>query len=451
MNRIKMIALLYLLLQNTFMFCQESWSLDACVEYAIQHNLKQNDLTYTTDSEKEKYRQSFRELLPTVTAYSSYGIQYGRSVDPNNNAIVSSDFFSNNYSIIASIDIFRGFQKTNTIKSTKLVYQATQEEALQEKYMLTFRVITAYYDVQFFKGLVEISKEQAAISLTNYNLVEKKIELGLSAGADLYEAESILIADQLAASQSENNLKNVTLKLIQEMNLQNTTSIITNGLQEDFIQEEALQNVSADTIYKNALSFMPLIKGQELRVRAAQKDIMVARGSLYPSLMLESRYGTGYFETNVDALGAVIPFNTQINDNASYYVGASLRIPILERWSSRSRIKQQKIAALRAENNLNIQKQELNQVIQELVQTFDGAIVEYELTKQSEASSVLAFKIAQKKYDKGLISVLELNQTKNLLATAQNLNLQARLKLKINEKTLEFYKGIPIFNINRLN
>jgi outer membrane protein TolC len=62
---------------------------------------------------------------------------------------------------------------------------------------------------------------------------------------------------------------------------------------------------------------------------------------------------------------------------------------------------------------------------------------------------LLYFEIAQKKYDKGLISTIDLFQTKNFYTVAQNENLQLRLKLKVQKKTLDFYLGLPVFNITQ--
>ncbi len=451
MNGLKKILTLLLLIIGLTSYAQNSWSLQDCVDYALANNLKLNDFNYSTKSNKESYRQSFRELLPSITANSNYNVQYGRSVDPNNNTIVSTDFFSNNYNINGSITIFQGFQKLNKIALSNFLYKATQDEALQEKYLLAFRVMSAFYDIQFFEGLVKISKEQVNISLSNFNLAEKQIEIGLKAGADKYEAESVLIGDKLLLTQSENNLKAAKLKLIQEMNLKNTIDIKINMVDTFDIEEEKIQEMEVDSIYNKALSFMPIIKAQENRVKAAKKEVGFAKGNLYPSLSLSAGYGTGFFETNADASGSVIPFNTQLKDNASQFIGLSLRIPISERWSSRSQIKQQKIALMQAANNLDIQKQELQKLIQELVQSYEASKVEYNQTKQSEASHLLAFTIAQKKYDKGLISALYLYQSKNLYNNAQNENLQVKLKLKVQKKTLDFYNGLPVFNIKTTN
>lgn len=428
-------------------FSQETWNLDECVAYAIEHNLQVKNTNYDKDSSKESYRQSIRDLLPSVSGSTNYTINYGRSADPNTNDYVNTEFFSNNYSLGASLDLFQGFQKMNTIRASKFIYKATQEDVLQQKFLLAFRVMNAFYDIKFNEGLVANSLEQLEISQANYDLVKKQVDLGMMAGADLYEAESALLADKLLVTQNRNQLANAKLVLLQEMNLIDQNDIV---LQEtlDPIAEETQDSISLDTLYQTARSFVPLVKSQEYRVSAAKKQLQATRGTLYPSLSLTAGYGTSYFETNVDENGNIIPFKTQFNDNASKYMGAQLNIPISNGWSAHSRVKQQKIAYLQEKNNLEIQEQELFRLLQQLVQDNLSFTVEYEQSNQKVKAQQLAFDIAQKRYEKGLINALDLFQAKNLFAVAQNENLQVGLKLKVNQSTIDFYSGLPIFNIN---
>ncbi len=451
MKRFRNIFCTLLLILGYNSNAQEKWSLDACIEYALKRNLNLHSLQYSIDANKETYRQSYRDLLPSISGGSNYNIRFGRSIDPNNNAIISTDFFSNNYSLNANLDIFRGFQKINGIKAANFLYKATKEEKLQEKYLLAFRVMSAFYDIQFFEGLLAISKEQEQISLKNLQLVKKQIKLGLKAGVDVYEAESLLIADQLKITQNENSLNAAKLQLIQEMNLENALTInIATQLE---IGKKAINTdvVDSETIYKSSLHFIPSIKAQEYRVKAAKKDIAIARANLMPSLSFFGGYSTGFFETNTDDSGNVIPFKTQIKDNASQFIGISLQIPISSAWRARSRVKQQKIALERADNELEIQKQALNRLIQELVQGYHATRKEITQAAQNEKSRSLAFSIAQKRYDKGLINSIELFQAKNLYEIAQNENLQIQLKMKVQKKTIDFYKGLPVFAIGRTN
>lgn len=448
MNKFFKIIVLLIFLATTGVWAQEKWTLDDCVAYALDHNLQLNDFKYTEESSRETYRQSIRNMLPVIEASSNYSINFGRSTDPFTNDVVTTDFFSNSYNINSRVDLFQGFQKLNSIKASKFLYKASLEETTHQKYLLAFRVMQAFYDIQFYEGLLAISREQQTVSQTNFSLVEKQIDLGLKAGADLYEAESLLLTDKLSVTQSQNQLNAAKLSLIQAMNLEGVTDIsIVVDLRESTLENKQSLNVS-DSIFDSARSFIPLLKAQELRTKAAKKQIAVARGDLYPSLSMFGGIGTGYFETTRDTVGMTIPFRDQFKDNTFQFVGLSLSIPISNAWAGRSRVKQQKIAHKKAQNNLDIQEQELQQTIQQLVQEYDALLVEYEQSTQKMNAQNLAFTIAQKRYEKGMINAIELFTAKNLFANAQNENLQVRLRSEINKSTLDFYRGLPIFNIN---
>ena len=439
---------LVLLLISSQLFSQEKWTLNDCVSYAVGHNLQLNDFKYNSQSNKETRNQSVRSLLPTINATGDYNVRFGRSVDPNNNEIVNTDFFSNNYTLEFRMDLFKGFQNINTIKLSKLLYNANKQETLQQKYLLAFRVMSAFYDILFYEGLTEISIEQQSLSQANYDLVNRQIELGIKAGADLYEAESRLLADKLKVTQSKNQLNAAKLKLIQEMNLENALDISIISEESSWVNELDISNEKSDSIFSKAMTFMPIIEAKELRVKAAKKQVAVSRGGLFPTLSLYGGYGTGYFQTLTNANGETIPFKDQFRDNTFKFIGISLNIPITNGWSSHSKIKQQKITLLREENNLELQEQELFKTINELVLKYKSLIVEYEQSNQKVKAQLLSFETAQKKHEKGLISSLELYTSKNLLGNAQNENLQVKLLLEVNKKTLDFYKGLPIFNIN---
>ncbi|KPM30829.1 Putative outer membrane transport/efflux protein [Croceitalea dokdonensis DOKDO 023] len=430
------------------MSAQQVWTLEECVDYAIENNLQLNDFEFTELSSKESYRQSIRNLLPNVNGFADYGISFGRQVDPNDNSIVVTDLFSNNYSLSASFDIFQGFQKINSIKASKFLYKAAKEESVQQKYLLAFRVMRAFYDIQFIEGLITISEEQVEISRTNFELVKKQIEVGLMAGADLYEAESLLLADELLLTQNRNRLIAAKLALTQAMNLEGETDISIRPDMDKSEEKEEDKSITSDDVFNTAMEFIPLIKAQELRVKAAKKQVAVARGNLAPRLAIQGGYGTGYFETITDSLGVTIPFRTQFRDNTNQFIGMSLNVPISNAWSGRSRVKQQKIALARAKNNFEIQEQELYQLIQQLVQEYNALTTEVLQTEKRSKSQELAFQIAQKRYEKGLINAIELGRAKTLFATAQNENLQVRLRLKVNRSTLDFYNNLPVFNIN---
>lgn len=438
-----------LLLNYSPLISQEIWTLNDCISYAIKHSLTLKNNNYDKASSNEDYRQSIRNLLPNISLNSDYNIRYGRSTDPFTNDVTNTDFFSNNYSINTNIDLFEGFKKLNAIRAAKFIYEAFEEELLQEKYLLSFRVMEAYYNILFYKGLLKNSIEQLKISEENYHLVKKQIELGLKAGVELYEVESNLLTDKLSVTKHENLVTSATLKLIQEMNLDSISEIEIEPLT---IQEIEYQNkpnrVVLDSLFDRAKYSVPEMKAQQLRLKAAEKNLQRIKGDLYPSLRFFAGYRTGFFETNLNQQGQLIPFSTQIKDNASRFVGVSLNIPISNRWVSRSRVNQQKIAVLRAKNDLAIQEQQLFQLLQELIQNQQALITEKNQIDKKIQVQKLTYKMAQKRYSKGMINSLELFQAKNSYAMAKNESLQTAIRLRMNQSTIDFYNGLPVFNIN---
>src|SRR5690606_18323837 len=156
-----------LLLSSLLVLSQEPWTLDQCVAHALEHNLQLKNTVLDRESNQESYRQAIRDLLPSASASTDYTIRYGRSADPNTNDYVNTDFYSNNYSLGGSLDLFRGFQKLNAIRASKFIYQATQQELLQQKFLLAFRVMAAFYDIKFYQGLLANSLEQLQIAQDN--------------------------------------------------------------------------------------------------------------------------------------------------------------------------------------------------------------------------------------------------------------------------------------------
>lgn len=428
-------------------FGQKTWTLDECVSYAVEHNLQVKNTTHNKDAGKESYRQSVRDMLPNVTGFSNYIYNAGLIEDPQTGVLVNNEFYSNRYSLNANVDLFQGFQKLNTIKATKFIYKATQEDVLQEKFLLAFRVMSAFYDIKFNEGLVTNSLEQLEISQSNYDLVNKQVELGVMAKADLYEAESNLLGDKLLVTQNENLLALAKLTLLQQMNLTEENDIQLQ-ITLDPVSTAFNDEISIDSIYEVARSFVPLVKSQEFRVYAAKKQLQATRGGLYPSISLVAGLSTRFSETNLDDNDDIIPFSDQISDNFARFAGAQINIPISMGWSNHSRVKQQKIAYQQAKTNLDIQEQELFQLLQQLVQTNQALMAEYEQSNKRVQAQELAFNIAQKRYEKGLINAIDLFQAKNLYGVTQNENLQVGLRLKVNKSTIDFYNGLPIFNLN---
>lgn len=420
---------------------QKLWTLEECIIYACKHNLEQKITILNSEIDKEIYKQSKRDFLPSFSAVSNVNRRFGRYVDPNNNNILNTATSSNTYGVLASLNLFNNFKKWHERSQRKLLYHAGLANVLQKKYRLAFQVMDAFYLVVFRQVLVEIAKDNLKTSKKNYHLITSKVKLGLLAKADLYEVESQIQTNELEIVKAENNLEEATLSLLQIMNLDTDTIKLKLELDSYGIENKLI----VSDIYAKALLFLPNIKSQELYVDASEKQLSIIKSELYPSLSLNAGLRTGYFETSFDENGDITPFLDQLSNNASKTIGVSLRIPLSNRWSKHADINVAKLNIQKEKKVLEQKKQEIYKEIQKTIQKHTSLLVEQEENESNLKSKYLEFTFAQKKFDKGLVTIYQLEQVKNNLAIAKTEKTRINLQLAYQKKALDFYCGIAVF------
>ena len=175
---------------------------------------------------------------------------------------------------------------------------------------------------------------------------------------------------------------------------------------------------------------------------AAKKAVSVLRGSFFPSLNLNASVNTGYYETNRDQQGQTISFADQFENNMSQYVGASISIPIFSKNQIRSEVRKSEIAERQAQNQLENYRQLVYYELANNARELKALFSEYFQTQKQLEANELSYKIAERKYDQGLIDVIELLTVKNRLAEVKSNLLSTRLRWEVKNKTIDFYKGI---------
>ncbi len=438
----------FIILMATFQgFTQNKWSLDACIAFAQENNLINKGNTYVTSIKKESFQQSKRDFLPTVSGSIGYNLGFGRYIDPNTNDIINTKSYSNSYSLGTSLMLFNGFRQWNHISQKRLLYEASLEFLLDAKYELAFQVMDAFYLVKFNEGLFQVSKERQELTSINYKMISAKVKLGLKAKSDLYEIESNLAVDELRITQAQNQLEESVLNLMQIMNLVGPP-IKLQSESNLFIQINENPMMDIDSTFNKSNEFLPEIKMEKLNLSVAEKGLSITKSNLYPQISLGFGLGTGFYQTKFDLNGNTIPFFDQILDNVSKSIGIYMSVPIFNKWSVRSSIKIAKIGILERTNNLEQKRQNVYKEIQKVFQKNEALLAEKQGNELSLKAKELAFTIAQKKFTNGILSIYELQQSKNNLTLAKIEKIRIGLQLRYQEKTIDYYNGIPVFQFN---
>ena len=423
---------------------QERWSLDECISYALEHNLEIESKSLVNESQEARYMQSKRNRLPRMEAGSVYRINYGKSVDPNTNVVINNNFASNTYSMQGSLVLFEGFVRNNQIAYSRFKHLAGLEEEKALKTDIAFEVMNSYYNVLYYKGLLDIALEQKEISLLNLNKVRSESAIGISARTDVLEIEARLAEEELQVIRTQNNIRSSLLELKRVMNFPPAREL---HLQEpaglEFIMPG--EQVQPDSVFRLALEHLPSVKARQRQLTSVEKLLSVTRGYMYPSLSLFGGYYTGYYETNTDAAGQTVSFRNQLSNNTSQSVGLSLSIPLFNRLNTHSEVKLGKLAIEQEKVELTRFTNQLYYEIEAYCQELSATSAEYLQAQKQTASNLLAFEVAQKKKEQGLFNIIDLYTSKSLLSNAQSELLRTRLQYLIKRKTIDFYMGKPVF------
>lgn len=420
---------------------QDNWSLNECINYALEHNLEQHEYLLNEQSAKIEAQQSRFNLLPSVSASSSAGINYGRSVDEYTNDIVNTEYFNNSNSLNSSMTLFHGFVQNNQIAYSKFRLEAAKWQKINHEDDLAFAVLMAFYDVIYYKGMIEIARDQLGLSEQNLKKTETYIATGLKAKTDLAEMQATYEKEKLNLIQSENKLEEVKLKLGQEMNLPGGKL----GNIQIYAREPVVStnlSIAADSLFASFVERSPYVKIAKAELMASAKEVAIMRGQFFPSIYLNASVNTGYYETYRDEDGNTISFRDQFDNNMSQYIGASVSIPVFQKNQIRSQFRQAKLAEEKAKVRVNRYKQTVYYELLNNSRELKALFREYIQTGKQVEADELAYRVAQRKYDEGIIDVIELLSVKNRLAEAKSQQLLAQLQWEIKVRVVDFYKGI---------
>jgi outer membrane protein len=417
---------------------QNSWNLNQCISFALKNNVGLKNLEVKEKLAAEDFNQSKRNLLPAISASSDNGYSFGRSIDPSTNGIVNTQFFNSSYDLTGTLPLFNGFKLINQIEYQKFLKRASELNRLNAVDDLAFKVMSAYFDVLYYEGILKIAEKQVETSGMNLKKAERQVELGTKSKADLFEIQANYEAEELKRIQAENSLKTTTLQLRQYMNLNDTIPITPT---EEKTLVVSSQIPERQSLFNSYLGWSPNYQSYEASLKATSKLLSVYRALLYPTIYAVGELTTGYYETNKDDAGKIIKFNTQLNNNLSQYFGASVSIPIFSKWGLRSDVKKAKLQVEEAKNTLEEEKQKMYFSMQNDLNDLEATEKEYnQYQKQLEADK-LAFQATERKFEQGFVSVVDFYIAKNRLANSESQVIKMQLLWEIKKKALDFYSG----------
>jgi len=443
-NFMKKILLLILVIcfLSIHVFAQSSvWTLNDCIEFGLSHSNVLKKQQATIEIYKQNYTEAVGGFLPTVRGGVDGALYSGRVLDKDTYEYVNTNTIYNEFQLYSSLTLFDGFAqlaKVRMERSNKL--KGLQQLQLQ-KDMLSYEIMELFFNVQYNQKLLKLVGSQQSESASNLKKAKKMEEVGLKSFPDIAEMEATAAQDSFLFVKQQNVLRQEIIKLKNKIDLPVENELLVVESDSTLSVEYSLE--TALDIYNRALNYAPQIKTAEQLVKAAEQNVNIARGALFPSLSLYGGYNT-YFTRLMDG-SSYSPYRDQLNNNQNYYVGLSLSVPVFTGLSKQSALRRSKQQLSVAKYEFNDTQRAFYSDIEQTVADVKGKSEEYVHAQKQTTAIRAAHEANIKKFDMGMISALELSTSANRMLKAQIEELNVYFQYQLKCKMLNYYKGDSFF------
>ncbi len=460
----------------------KQWDLRTCVEYAIKHNMSVQQADIQARLAKLQADQAKYNQLPTMSGSSGLGMRLGRSIDPVTNAFTTTQFLYNNFGMNGGVQLYNNNRLGNTAAANNYSWLASIADLKTAANDISVNVATFYLQVLSTIEQSEIAKIQIAQTSEQLAATKKRVEVGLLPEINLLELETQLANDSSNYITAISNVEQSKLSLKALLNLDAAEAFDVYVQPVDQIKLQAFADLQPDYVFGVAEQNLPNIKAANLRVKAAEKNQLIAKAGFYPTLSFgyslssnfsnSFKYISGVEPAGFSNISPTSPFVTvgsakyfvqsplyntvtanrnfsniwkgwgkQLDNNFGQNFGLQLSIPIFNANQSKTAYQQSKLnyqsASLQQENAQRKLKQDIYAAYTNAVVAFN----KLNANQKAVTSAEKAYSFATKRYELGLLGTIELLNNQNNFLKAKVNYKAAQYEYVFRIKLLEFYKG----------
>ena len=423
----------------------QSWSLDDCMKYAVEHATDVKRETINARQRKQDYHHAVAAFLPTVAGGVQGQYAWGRNIDPETNTYNNVTTFNNYYQLYAELNVFDGFATINAFRQARLSrdYSATAMQKAQDN--IAIDVMQKYVDAAYAEASIRIASEKLNESKRMLDKMKRLYELGEKGRPDVVQMESQVAEDEYNLTHQENVAKQSLLALKSAMNFPVDEELKIQIAEERNLKlkaeniEVSASYTNSEAIYQGFQHISPDLKSAEYEVERARYDYKIAKGRLLPSLSLGGGISTNYYK-NLSQKGQYDGFASQFRNNQGEYLALTLSIPIYnsDRWHS---VKKARNDWQLAQVNLEETRRKLHDQIAQAVMDAEGYAKELHQMQKKVASDSLAYHMSSRKFEEGMLSTFDLHTAAQTLLESRIKELQMQMLLIIKQRLVAYYQG----------
>jgi len=424
------------------MSAQKQWTLQDCIDYAMENNITLKKSQLQKQSATEDLKGAKAALLPTVNASTNHTLGYqpwkdtGMAYVTNGtvNTKVDKTSYNGSYSLNGQWTVWNGGRNTNTVKLDRLAEQEAELSSRETANSIQERIAQLYSQILYLAENVKVNEQMLETSKKNEERGQEMLNVGKMSKADLAQLSAQRANDEYSIVETRSQLLNYKLQLKQLLEITDESEF--DVAIPEIGEEQILADIPAlQTVYEEALLSRPEIERLQLSVKSSEVSVNIAKAGWMPSVSV-----TGGVTTSTNSLSGN-GWGSQFKSNVNTQVGVGVSMPIYDGRSTKTAVNKAKIQQLQAQLNLQDQQKTLYSDIQQYWLNAVTNQEKYKAAKSSVESAQQSYDLLSEQFRLGLKNIVELLSGKDNLLNAQQNQLQSKYLTLYNQQMLSFYQG----------
>ena len=421
---------------------QKKWSLQDCIDYALENNITLKKSQLQKQSAAEELKGAKAALLPTLSASTNQSVGYqpwkdtGMSYVTNGtvNTKVDKASYNGSYSLSGQWTVWNGNRNVNTIRLDELSEQQAELSAQETANSIQERIAQLYAQILYLDENVKVNEQMLETSKKNEERGREMVEVGKMSKADLAQLSAQRANDEYSIVEAQSQLLNYKLQLKQLLEITDETAF--DVAVPEISDERILAEIpSLQSVYEAALLSRPEIERSQLAVRSSDVSLNIAKAGWMPNVNL-----TGGVTTSTNSLSGT-GWGSQFKSNVNTQLGVGVSVPIYDGRSTKTAVNKAKIQQLQAQLDLQDQQKTLYTDIQQYWLNAMTNQQKYKAASSSVESAKQSYDLLSEQFRLGLKNIVELMTGKDNLLSAQQNQLQSKYLALYNQQMLAFYRG----------
>ncbi len=408
----------------------ENWTLQSCIDYAVEHNLTVKQRAVDIKSQELGVTSAKSAYLPNLSANVGQSWNIGRGLTAEN-TYANRNTSNFQWGASLNVPIFNGMQTPRQVSYQKANLATVIEQFEAAKEDITLNVITAYLQVLYTQELHDVALQQVDLSTYELTRQEALLEAGKIPEVDMLSAKSQLAQDEYNAARTANDVHLAKLDLAQLLELTDPENMTVEPL-----NESETKLLPASEVYEQALYNNHQLRAARNNITAQDRNIALAKTGYIPSLSFNAGIGSSYYKISGFDNES---FGQQMKNNYSTYFGFSLNIPIFDAFSTRNSVNRAKVQKINAQLQYDEAQLNLFKAIQQAYYQADGAQQKLTASIVADETAQKTFEAMREKYNLGRATPQEYEQAKTKALNATSERIQAQYELILRARILRFY------------